>query len=632
MILCYDRHDILAGNAGCMIAFRLFSTSIKLPLTFTFNSASTSARLSLPPRLPLHHITSISPAYRMSTTTAPSYLDDGISFRRRLPRPTHQPHPAPSSTSAYTGSYIDDGLDLLPPISGHGFGNVDRRFYRHRRRRHKKEDGAEDGGVWSKDIARAVTGDVQRSLGKLRELGSIGVRRPTNLKRDKLEAERIRRRKEQERRGVVAVPKPLRWGVFVIKEDNGRVVVVDEKGEWDSGPIGGAEDKGIGEREMKRGTEETQRWVRAASTISADMPPFPASSVHEKAVTATFRTYKHEDEQHNRPHHARSHHHKPSTPVLNSEYDSDPNDPVTLSCAASPTDFFMTGGLSGWPSRTASPVKAEPVVPHAITWETTAPGGSVSGYSYAKPMAESKAQTDLAKEWMSTSSSSSSTSKRTSSTPYHLRSPPVEANPTRGLKSTRRRRSSVSIFELKNASAVKSPAYQSPDFVEVTYDETPPGEASYSWPQTGWDGGDAASVRSLEAEREHSEASVWDTVSISTTQRKHHERDPEDLGWNDSARGSPGAASIRDEETASSRADSMTRSVHSWTASVRSQNSRTYSRAEDWDGYERPKSRSEVVVCGGSAHSRSYSHSSLGSQDSWSASHRSRQSYRAYTH
>ncbi|KAJ4993384.1 hypothetical protein SVAN01_00932 [Stagonosporopsis vannaccii] len=541
----------------------------------------------------------------MSTTTAPSYLDDGISFARRLPHPPHHPHPDPSSISAYTGSYIDDGLDLLPPVNGHGFGIVDRRFYHHRRRRHRKGDGQsvdEDGGVWSKDIARAVTGDVQRSLQRLRGLGDIGVRRPTDGEAEKPEGESERkRRRERKKRGVIAVPKPVKWGVFVIKAEDGRVIVVDEKGEWDSGPVGRAGGEGAEGEGEEQETAGAKRWVRAASTLSADTPPFPTASVHMKATAATSGMHKStrrgrcEGGKRTSGDPIPSHQGSPPTPILESEYSFDPHDTVPSTPLASPTDFFMTGGLSAWPSRTASLERTDPIVPHAITWDTTAAGPSVSGYSYAKTTATSKARNEVTKNWTSTTSSPSG--NEPASTPHYRRSQTVQVRPYSKAESTRRRRSSASVFEVKNKPSGLQGAYRPPDVVEVVYDETPPGEVSYPWSETGWDGGDAVSAGSRKSIREQNEGDAWDTVSIKVDRRRYRERAATDAGWDASARASDWGGSRSRRSDAGGHAGSVEASVHGWTTSapsVRSQaQSQSHRWAEEWDGYERPKSGSE---------------------------------------
>lgn len=193
----------------------------------------------------------------------PSYIDDGASFPRRL-RPLSPSSSTTSSfstpTGAYTGSYIDDGLDLIPPnrspnknaLATHGgFGAPDPAFYTHREKRGTQP--AEEAAVWTADIARAVAGDVSRSLAVMRGVAGVEVRPACGVSGSETETEKGEKGKGRRRRrkGTVRVVPPRKWGVFVIKDGDGGIVVVGEDGEFEDH----AGKKG-GKMEMEK------RWVR----------------------------------------------------------------------------------------------------------------------------------------------------------------------------------------------------------------------------------------------------------------------------------------------------------------------------------------------------------------------------------
>ena len=114
----------------------------------------------------------------MSSITPPSFVDDGGSFTKRIPHGLHPQHVAHwiastgSDISAYTGSFIDDGADmLLPNNTTPGFGPIDPRFYKQRKRKEGKD------GVWSDDMQKAISGDMQRHLVSMRGLKGLEVKR-----------------------------------------------------------------------------------------------------------------------------------------------------------------------------------------------------------------------------------------------------------------------------------------------------------------------------------------------------------------------------------------------------------------------------------------------------------------------
>ncbi|KAH7079558.1 hypothetical protein FB567DRAFT_562700 [Paraphoma chrysanthemicola] len=265
----------------------------------------------------------------MSSATPPSFVDDGGSFQKRIRRGLHPAHVAnwvsssgSDTTSAYTGSHIDDGADMLHPSKqGPGFGQINPRFYKQRKRKEGKE------GLWNDDIQKAVTGDIQRSLEKLRGVRDLEVKRP---------------RREQDveehksgNKDTITIPLPPKWGTFVIRAEHGRVIVIDEDGEFDSGP-------------QKYAPQQPAKWVKAPTTIAT--PSIAPLSPKRSSSGGSGKKRKNK----------RKHEHislpaKSLTPIPESEYE-DGYIPSAGEDLGSPTDFFMTGGLSGWPSHPATSV------------------------------------------------------------------------------------------------------------------------------------------------------------------------------------------------------------------------------------------------------------------------------------
>ncbi|CAG5159437.1 uncharacterized protein ALTATR162_LOCUS5583 [Alternaria atra] len=312
----------------------------------------------------------------MSSITPQSFVDDGGSFTKRIPRGLDQRHIAKwiasngSDTSAYTGSFVDDGADMhLPLGAAPGFGPIDTRFYKQRKLKGPKH-GAET--LWNGDVQKAISGDIQRNLEKIRGLGRLEVKRTNRDSRQ----DGIVGEQKQAKKDTVTIPMPPQWGTFVIKADNGRVIVVDKDGEFDSGP-------------RKTGSEQPKHWVKAASTIEPSSPvrgSIPPSlpkhrtcrMSHERSKESRKeKTERQKEDKHKK---SRQSQHSPPiilTPIPESEYE-DRYLPSGGEDIGSPTGFMMTGGASGWPSSRATSV--------------TSPVISVSdGYEYIVPKAPIKA-------------------------------------------------------------------------------------------------------------------------------------------------------------------------------------------------------------------------------------------------
>lgn len=283
----------------------------------------------------------------MSTLTPLSFVDDGASFTKRTP---HQlrlsqvsdwlentdstaPH---SPFSAYTGSFIDDGADLLPPRTQQpGFGTVDSRFYEEVERRDRA--GAM---VWNEAVQKAITGDLQRNLDKIRALGDIAMDREATKERDD--------RKMEGTIETVRVPVPRIWGTFIIRGDDERVIVVERDGEFDSRLPGVDEARG-------------KRWVKAESAAAsvalnnsrpwAELEEAQKRSRHDDLMSIEEAEYR-------------------------QPYEGSDGENV-----ASPTGFSMAGSACSWArgtwtsqfkSRSHSPVDGWPCSPQSTTQSAVA--------------------------------------------------------------------------------------------------------------------------------------------------------------------------------------------------------------------------------------------------------------------
>ncbi|CAN9206140.1 unnamed protein product [Alternaria alternata] len=326
----------------------------------------------------------------MSSITPQSFVDDGGSFTKRIPRGLDQRHVASwiasnkSETSAYTGSFIDDGADMqLPPGVAPGFGPIDTRFYKQKKRKEPR-DGVE--AVWNDDVQKAISGDIQRNLEKIRGLGGLEVKRTD---RDGYQDKKPRDQ-EKAKKDTVTVPMPPQWGTFVIKADDGRIIVVDKDGEFDSGP-------------QKALSEQPKHWVKAASTVeSASLAkgPVPHSTpMHRMSSRQTKERSKQKQKQksgteksmkNNKSRRSCLSSSKTLTPISESEYEegylhSDGED------MGSPTGFMMTGGASGWPSSRATSV-APTAVSVSDAYEYVVPGSPVKaiseGFRYVRPRSQ----------------------------------------------------------------------------------------------------------------------------------------------------------------------------------------------------------------------------------------------------
>ena len=279
---------------------------------------------------------------------------------------------------------------------------------------------------------------------------------------------------------------------------------------------------------------------------------------------------------------------KPLPSIPESDYESD--DPVEISPLASPTNFIMTGGLSGWPSRAASSRLPSPIVPHAIIWDTLSPPRGSNTYTRSKT--SSPVCSPLG-GWPSTPLLHSRDGSEFIGLKRH------KSSKLRSRYFSRQKNEEEEYDEIYTKTHLN---YQPPDLVEVVYDKTPPGEVSYS--QTGWDVEKAVSMQEWDKNDNdnikgwggsHKDGSITSFNHISTIS---------DLGWGNSAK-SP----VWDGSAIASKSHSS----QAWDNDAQSHNDVN----DDWDGFERLKTMSEVSVAGS------------GSERSWAGSQRSHRSHRS---
>jgi hypothetical protein len=292
----------------------------------------------------------------MSDITPYSHHDDFHSLSSRLPRSPSSSIVTTTTASTYTGSYFDDGLDLVPPVQG--IGSINTSFYTPLTQPRAQS-------AWNATIAQAVSGDIRCSLARIQGAGKLAV---------------VCSDKDKENgRGwdVVRVPAPRQWGTFVIKGGDGVVVVVGPDGEFEAVGQGGP-------------FEERQGWVRGKDTRRRRRGSGASGGKREEPQkTGSVGGWRDEGKrEHGKcddSQHGCQTARKLLTPIMESEQDE----------IGSPTRFFMSGGAGSLPSPSAASVAtpssrtasslAKPMVPHAITWDTS-PVASIEAWSEAVPV------------------------------------------------------------------------------------------------------------------------------------------------------------------------------------------------------------------------------------------------------
>lgn len=521
----------------------------------------------------------------MSTLPPPSYIDDGASLHRRKPHTRHRHHhhqqPA-STTSAYTGSFIDDGADMLPSRhKKHGFAPLNPHFYSLRPRDHDSTEKKENKEhIWTPAIQKAITGDIQRSLTRIQGVGDVRVRRvQTELHEEKGEEG------GEEGEETVRVCLPRKWGAFVIREGE-RVVLVDEEGEFDSGSIKGEERVGEG-----------KRWIRAASTAG------------EKDGKRRGREKEKEKDGRGEG--------KVLTPVREEERAS-----VGRDMESSPA-YFMSGGASGWPVRSE------------ISDGFTVKSAWRNGHSSTKSLAKEKSVSSRHSPpgaWPSPPQSG--TSSESSSRHLSTREKSIRSGHTTSQHSQRSGKSHRShAKDYDNVSTKTWSTYKAPTVEEV--------------PETSSENGVwKEDVHRETGSRKSSKADWKAEVHASPTKSRHSEKAANRQTWtaSDTSSKQPWGASVQNWVGGRVKTISETHSDKGWggnhsLVSGKEQWGGNGSETS-WDGYEKPKTMSEVSVAGtgserswpddtgsssSSTHTRSVSGSrreGSGSQSNWQGSQR----------
>ncbi|KAF2448909.1 hypothetical protein P171DRAFT_518352 [Karstenula rhodostoma CBS 690.94] len=325
----------------------------------------------------------LAPSDTLTSITPPSLVDDGLSISRRMPRAGHRdvnswlqdtpdpiappvlPPTSATSDTLYTGSFVDDGADMHYPAAMSiipGCGIVDRAFYNKGKPRKSAYE------EWTVEKEKALAGDMWRSLAKMRSIARVEVREAS-------EVERKEERKKRKERGVgavgddgrVRIMKPLTWGTFVIEGSDGRVVVVDKEGEYDSGRIGEREEVVRREREYEEMVarrkakeeekieREREREAKARAVVEAR-----ERREREEAEKAKKRAGQQRKEKH-----SRRRRHRSSSRLLTPIPEADtPEESATR--IVSPTKFFMTGAQSERSSTNYRPTKLSVVPPSPL--------------------------------------------------------------------------------------------------------------------------------------------------------------------------------------------------------------------------------------------------------------------------
>ncbi|KAL1593811.1 hypothetical protein SLS60_010543 [Paraconiothyrium brasiliense] len=318
------------------------------------------------------------PSDTLTSATAPSLVDDGFGLSRRMPcgkgpnaidnwlSDTIASPVAPSNSAysgtVYTGSFIDDGADMLYPNKViPGFGVMDKRFYGKGKPRKSSQDEE-----WTVEKEKALAGDMWRSLAKMRSIARVEIS-------DSSEAEKRRERKKKregkvgivEDDGRVRIMKPLAWGTFIIEGEDGRVVVVDRDGEYDSGKP--KEKQGLEKREREHaervGKTKARKREKAVHTAKQRAEE-NAKLLRERDEIMMAQERTAARERHGMGKHSRHGYRQSSAKPLIPIPEADTTEESATSIA-SPTKFFMIGAQSGWPSTVHMATKAAAAPPSA---------------------------------------------------------------------------------------------------------------------------------------------------------------------------------------------------------------------------------------------------------------------------
>lgn len=299
------------------------------------------------------------PSDTLTSITPPSLVDDGHSFIRRMPRgsdpaaitawiegtavpPVRPPTPTFSESVADTRSFFDDGADIRRSSTFEavpGFGPANHKFYS--KGKPKKGKYEEE---WTVEKEKALAGDMFRSLARLKSVARVEVRDAQDVEKKKAREERKKGKVGAlEDDGRVRIMKPLKWGTFIIEGKDGRVVIVDEQGEFDSGKMDEREELERREREhderVQRRKEKKQKEAKKAADKRAGEEERRARKLKEQEKREKRKAEK-SDKERDRRHHRRGRRPHLEKLVVIPEDDTPEENVFGM---ASPTGFFMTG-------------------------------------------------------------------------------------------------------------------------------------------------------------------------------------------------------------------------------------------------------------------------------------------------
>lgn len=234
-----------------------------------------------------------------------------------------------------------------------GFGVVDRKFYSPG---NPRKDPYEE--EWSVEKEKALAGDMWRSLARLRDVGRVevaddagdGKRRRGDQKRGENRVGAV------DEDGRVTMVKPVMWGTFIIEGEDGRIVVVDREGAYDSGTVGDRDRERLKKKERKyrEATDEKRRMKEKEKIERARRRAEEEDEKRERERKKMDEQPAAWNQQRVEKRGLRVRRRLPSkllTPIT--EVDT-PEDTTNI---VSPTNFFMTGGRSEWSSSVPSHYK-----------------------------------------------------------------------------------------------------------------------------------------------------------------------------------------------------------------------------------------------------------------------------------
>ena len=326
----------------------------------------------------------------LSSPTLPSFVDNGRNpthckplggdptaitawIEGTIAPPVLPPASVVSKSIASIDSCFDDSADMRnssPFETVPGFGLADHGFYSKGKPKMNKYEEE-----WTVEKEKALAGDMLRSLTRLKRVSRVEIGDVQDVERRKARKER---NEEEigalEDDGRVRIMKPLKWGTFVIKGNDGRVVIVDEHGEYDSGKVHEREELEKREREhsdrIKREKKRDKARREAEKRAEEEIRRMRRL---EKQEERKKRRAESKGEERDRHHYRRGH--RPYLAKLTSiPEDGTPEENV--SGMISPTKLFTTGTQdretpSMFSITRSSALSISPRRPSSFEWPTS---------------------------------------------------------------------------------------------------------------------------------------------------------------------------------------------------------------------------------------------------------------------